>query len=44
MGNQIDDNGMACEDLTAGDLHGDGDVEIVSAGRATQNIGSTGTD
>jgi len=34
----LDDNGMACEDLTAGDLDGDGRVDIVSAGRATHNL------
>jgi hypothetical protein len=34
----IDDNGMACEDLTAGDLDGDGRVDVVASGRATHNL------
>ena len=34
----IDDNGMACEDLKLADLDGDGDAEIIAAGRATKNV------
>ena len=29
---------MACEDLQAADLDGDGDLDIVAAGRATLNV------
>jgi hypothetical protein len=34
----IDDNGMACEDLRIADLDEDGDLDIIAAGRATQNL------
>jgi hypothetical protein len=34
----IDDNGMACEDLTVADLNGDGALDIVASGRATKNV------
>ncbi len=34
----IDDNGMACEDLKVEDLDGDGDLDIIAAGRATKNL------
>lgn len=34
----IDDNGMACEDLKVADLDGDGDLDIIAAGRATHNL------
>ncbi len=34
----IDDNTMACEDLTLADLNGDGKLDIVAAGRATKNV------
>lgn len=34
----IDENGMACEDLQVADLDGDGKVDIIAAGRATQNL------
>jgi Aldos-2-ulose dehydratase, beta-propeller domain/FG-GAP-like repeat len=33
----IEDGGVAVEDLTAGDLDGDGKVDIVAVGRATKN-------
>ena len=34
----VDDNKMACEDLTLADLNGDGRLDIVAAGRATKNL------
>ena len=34
----VDDNTMACEDLTVADLNGDGKLDIVAAGRATKNV------
>lgn len=34
----IDDNGMACEDLVLADLDGDGQLDIVASGRATNNL------
>lgn len=34
----IDDNGMACEDLMAADLDGDGDTDLVAAGRRSKNV------
>ncbi|MEQ9439016.1 MAG: VCBS repeat-containing protein [Cyclobacteriaceae bacterium] len=34
----IDDNDMACEDLKVADLDQDGDLDIIAAGRATQNL------
>jgi aldos-2-ulose dehydratase/isomerase family protein/VCBS repeat protein len=34
----IDEGGMACEDLSAGDLDGDGRVDLVASGRATHNL------
>lgn len=34
----VDDNKMACEDLTLADLNGDGWLDIVAAGRATKNL------
>ena len=34
----VDENGMATEDLRVGDLDGDGKMDIVAAGRATNNL------
>ena len=34
----IDDNTMACEDMKAADLDGDGDLDLVAAGRAPKNV------
>lgn len=34
----IDPDGMACEDLAAADLNGDGKIDLVGAGRATKNV------
>ena len=34
----IDDDTMACEDLKAADLNGDGKLDIIAAGRATKNV------
>ena len=34
----IDDNEMACEDLKISDLNGDGRLDIIACGRATQNL------
>jgi hypothetical protein len=34
----IDDNQMACEDLKIADLDGDGQPDIIAAGRATHNL------
>ncbi len=34
----VDDNKMACEDLTVADLDGDGKIDIIAAGRATKNL------
>ncbi len=34
----IDQNGMACEDLQVMDMNGDGRLDIVASGRATNNL------
>lgn len=34
----LDDGGMACEDLTAHDLDGDGRQDVIATGRATHNL------
>lgn len=34
----IDENGMACEDLQVMDMNGDGRLDIVASGRATNNL------
>lgn len=34
----IDDNGIACEDLQVADLDGDGQKDIIAAGRSTHNL------
>lgn len=34
----IDDNTMACEDMKAADLNGDGKPELIAAGRTTKNL------
>ena len=34
----VDENGIACEDLQIHDLNGDGRLDIIAAGRASQNL------
>ena len=34
----IDKNGMACEDLQAADLDGDGRLDLIASGRSTRNL------
>jgi hypothetical protein len=34
----IDDDTMACEDLKAADLNGDGKLDIIASGRTTKNV------
>ncbi len=34
----VDDGGVATEDMVAGDLNGDGRIDLVAGGRATHNI------
>ena len=35
---EVDPGGVAVEDLAAGDLNGDGKIDIVAVGRATLNV------
>ena len=35
---EIDPGGVAVEDLTAGDLNGDGKIDLIAVGRATGNV------
>jgi len=34
----VDDNTMSCEDFKVADLNGDGNPDIIAAGRATKNL------
>jgi len=34
----IDDDQMACEDIKAADLDGDGDLDLIASGRSTKNV------
>ncbi|OYX23808.1 MAG: hypothetical protein B7Z16_01730 [Algoriphagus sp. 32-45-6] len=34
----IDQNGMACEDIQAADLDGDGKLDLIASGRSTKNL------
>tara|TARA_B100001093_G_scaffold298917_1_gene285051 strand:- start:369 stop:629 length:261 start_codon:yes stop_codon:yes gene_type:complete len=34
----IDDNSMACEDITAADLDGDGKNDLIVSGRRSKNV------
>jgi hypothetical protein len=34
----VDDGGMSCEDLVAGDLDGDGRIDLIAVGRFTHNV------
>lgn len=36
--NDVDEGGVAIEDLAAADLDGDGKIDIVAVGRATKNV------
>ncbi len=34
----IDDNSMACEDIKAADLNGDGKIDLIASGRRSKNV------
>jgi hypothetical protein len=38
VGEWIDENGMACEDIQVADLNGDGKLDIIASGRNTHNL------
>jgi hypothetical protein len=38
VGDWLDKNGMACEDLQVADLNSDGKPDIIASGRATKNV------
>ena len=38
MAHTIDDNSMACEDMKAADLDGDGKIDLIASGRRSKNV------
>ena len=38
MVHTIDDNSMACEDIKAADLDGDGKIDLIASGRLSKNV------